>query len=119
LWWPKTGVLRRLDRVGDQTVWLPDGKRLFRGTWQAFLKTGHDAATGNRLGTLLPSISDDGWLLVGPEGHYQGSAKIEESLLYTVLTETGQQASYAPAEFAAKFSWQNDPTKARLLKIEP
>jgi hypothetical protein len=35
------------------------------------------------------------------------------------LTETGQQASYAPAEFAAKFSWQNDPTKARLLKIEP
>ena len=42
-----------------------------------------------------------------------------DSLLYAVLTESGEQASYTPAEFAAEFAWQNDPTKARLLKIEP
>ncbi|HPM79194.1 MAG TPA: SUMF1/EgtB/PvdO family nonheme iron enzyme [Candidatus Anammoximicrobium sp.] len=119
LWWPKSGELRRLDRLGDQTVWLPDGKRLFRGTWEAYLKTGHEAATGHRLGTLLPQIGDDQWLLVGPDGHYQGSDKIEDSLVYAVLTESGQQASYTPAEFAAKFSWKNDPAQARLLKIGP
>jgi len=119
LWWPETGELRWLDRMSDQTVWLPDGKRLFRGTHQAYFKTGHDAATGHRLGTLLPRIGDNQWLLVGPDGHYQGSEQIEDSLLVAVLTDAGQQASYAPAEFAAKFAWQNDPTRARLLGGEP
>jgi hypothetical protein len=39
--------------------------------------------------------------------------------VYAVLTESGQQASYTPAEFAAKFTWQNDPAEARLLNVGP
>ena len=119
VWSRATGVLRRFERIGDQTVWLPDSQRLFRGTWEAFVKTGHDAATGKRLGTLLPQIGDDGWLLVGPEGHFQGSPKIEDNLLYVTLTDQGQQATYLPAEFGAKFQWQNDPGKARFLQLGP
>lgn len=119
LWWPETGELRWLDRMSDQTVWLPDARRLFRGTHQGYFKTGHDAATGERLGSLLPRIGDDQWLVVGPEGHYRGSEQIEDSLLYAVLSDAGQQASCAPAEFAAKFAWKNDPARARLLGSEP
>lgn len=119
VWSRATGTLRRFERIGDQTVWLPDSQRLFRGTWESFMKTGHDAATGNRLGTLLPQIGDDGWLLIGPEGHFQGSPKIEDNLLYLTLTDQGQQATYLPAEFGAKFQWQNDPGKARFLQVAP
>lgn len=113
LWSRITNRQRHLDFIGDSASWLPDERRIFRGTPIAYPKTGYDVQTGKRLGTLIPVLGENGWLLVGPEGHYRGSEGIDQHLLYVTLTEDGRQETYTPAAFAAKFGWKNDPSKVK------
>lgn len=50
-------------------------------------------------------------LYISPDGHYRGPERIEEDLVYVVLTEEGQQLTLSPQEFSAKYGWQNDPQR--------
>ena len=66
---------------------------------------------------LVPYISDN-WLAVGPDGHYVGSREIAEHIVYVAQTEEGHHITLPPAEFQKRYGWQNDPKKARLLKLD-
>ena len=120
IWTRDTSKAEYLDPrvVGQETVhayWLPDGQRLLLGSHKGTVKQGYDLRTSRRLGTLVPAVSGDKWLLVSPDGHYRGSPRIEEHIVYVALTEDGHQEAYAPTAFAAKFGWKNDPETAYLL----
>ena len=58
---------------------------------------------------LLPSL---GTLHVSPQGHYRAPPEVEKQIVYVVLTESGEQLTLAPEEFAKKYGWKNDPGKA-------
>ena len=78
-----------------------------------------EARKGKRLGTLFPVVGGDGWLCVGPDGHYRGSEGIEKHIVYVALLDDGSQKTCAPQAFADAFGWKNDPSKARLMKLDP
>jgi len=120
IWSRNTSKAEYLDPgvVGQDTVhacWLPDGQRLLLGSHSVTVKQGFDLSTGRRLGSLIPAVSGDKWLVVSPDGHYRGSPQIDEHIVYVALTEDGRQETYTPAAFAARFGWKNDPEKAYLF----
>jgi len=119
--------------------WLPDGRR-FVGADLGRVQT-FDVGTNRRLGTLFPRIEGDkksNWLCVSPEGHYRGGpldrpaspeqpdegtdpaglAEVEQHIVYVAQLDDGSNVTFSPEEFRAKFGWQNDPNKARLLQLD-
>jgi formylglycine-generating enzyme required for sulfatase activity/WD40 repeat protein len=72
--------------------------------------------TGEMLCTLL-TLDDKGWAFLSPDGHYTGSPGVEKEFVYVVLTDTGEQLTLTPAEFAAKYGWKNDPARVQLEGI--
>ena len=80
---------------------------------------GWDSNRAVRLGTLYPHLAGTHHVCISPDGHYRGSDGIEQHLVYIALTKDGHQETYSPTDFATKFGWKNDPTKARLLGISP
>lgn len=123
----------------DGPQWLPDGRR-FVGADLGRVQT-FDVGTNRRLGTLFPVIGGGdkwNWLCVSPEGHYRGGpldrpatpeqpdegtdpaglAAVEEHLVYVAQLDDGSNVTLSPQEFRAKFGWQNDPKKARLLQLD-
>lgn len=119
--------------------WLRDGRR-FVGADLGRVQT-FDVGTNRRLGTLFPQIGGGdkwNWLCVSPEGHYRGGpldrpaspeqpdegtdpaglAAVEEHLVYVAQLDDGSNVTLSPQEFRAKFGWQNDPKKARLLQLD-
>jgi len=78
------------------------------------------------------------WLCVSPEGHYRGGpldrpaspeqpdegtdpaglAEVEQHIVYVAQLDDGSNVTLSPEEFRAKFGWQNDPKKARLLQLD-
>ena len=107
--------------LGWDPQWLPDGRRMFGFEAPTRRGIAYDTRTNQRLGTLIPAIGGDGgftdWLCVGPTGHYRGSAKIDDHIVYVAMHDGGSQVTYTPAEFREKFGWKNDPTKATLMKL--
>ncbi len=53
-----------------------------------------------------------------PKVNYRGSANIDKHIVYVAQLEDGSNVTYTPAEFAKKFNWKNDPSKARFLKLD-
>jgi WD40 repeat protein len=119
--------------------WLPDGRR-FVGRELGRVQT-FDVGTNRRLGTLFPWIGGSNkwnWLCVSPEGHYRGGpldrpaspeqadegtdpaglAEVEQHIVYVAQLDDGSNVTFSPEEFRAKFGWQNDPKKARLLQLD-
>jgi formylglycine-generating enzyme required for sulfatase activity/WD40 repeat protein len=126
--------------TGSEPKWLPDGRR-FVGVSNLWWVQTFDVGTNRRLGTLFPLIGHGDkwhWLCVGPEGHYRGGpldlpgspdqpdegtdpaglAAVEEHLVYVAQLDDGSNVTLSPQEFRAKFGWQNDPKKARLLQLD-
>ena len=68
---------------------------------------------GNRDLGLVILLNRDQTLKISPNGHYDGSPRVERELIYVVKTATGQD-TYSPADFAEKFHWQNDPAQTRI-----
>ncbi len=99
--------------------WLPDSRRLVVGDERAFNLHGFDSETGRRLGVLLPSLPDNQYVCISPDGHYRGSKQIDEHIVYVALHEDGSRVMYTPQEFREKFGWQNEPNKARFLALDP
>ena len=61
--------------------------------------------------TIVP-LRDNHWLRLTADGHYQGSPKIEDEIVYVLETEAGQETR-TPAGFAKRFGWKNDPKPVR------
>lgn len=76
-----------------------------------------DIAHKEFLGTIL-NLRDDRWLSLTPDGHYRGSPGIEKDLVYVATTDSGEQITLTPAEFAKRFGWKNDPSQVRLTPAE-
>ena len=72
-----------------------------------------DTQTGQHLATLAPLVDGD-LIVITPDGHYMSSRKgVEDELVYVVESDTGQQ-TFTPTEFANKYGWKNDPSRAKL-----
>ena len=100
--------------LGRSAQWHPDNRR-FLGHDGHYGLVGFDVDTNRRLGILLPWLTSGHRLCIGPTGHYQVNAGIEEHIVYVALHDDGSQHTYSPAEFATKFGWKNNPEKAMLL----
>jgi WD40 repeat protein/serine/threonine protein kinase len=100
---------------GWPVQWLPDRRRFLTGLSGYFPVQGLDAKRNAKIGTLYPHIVGGHHVCISADGHYRGSDGIEQHLVYVALTKDGHQQTYSPADFAAKFNWKNDPTKAVLL----
>jgi WD40 repeat protein len=120
LWSAASGKAQSLDaRFPGQDLtaarWPPDSRRVLLGCETATVQQGYDVIGDRPLGKLIGRISGDQWIVIGPDGHYRGTRKIDEHIVYVALTEDGRQETYAPSAFRAKFRWKNDPSKAYLL----
>jgi hypothetical protein len=114
----RNGTRRTLGQwLGERPMWLPDGRR-YLGEEYALGFRGYDVDRNERLGTLWPAINEKHWVCIGPDGHYRGSEGIEEHIIIVAMLEDGSQQTFTPTEFAKKFGWTNDPTKARFLKLD-
>ncbi len=69
-----------------------------------------EAFTGKLKGHLIAEA--DQLIGVSIDGHYRGDGDTDQ-LFYVVQNERGQEI-VTPAEFATKYSWKNDPTRARF-----
>ena len=52
-----------------------------------------------RLVPVASMPTDNGWLVISPEGHYRGSPDVEKEIVYVVQTDRGQE-TLSPEEFA-------------------
>ena len=75
-------------------------------------------ASTTALVALYPHIVGGHHVCISADGHYRGSNGIEQHIVYVALTKDGHQQTYSPADFAAKFHWNNDPTKARHMQAD-
>ncbi len=100
---------------GWPVQWHPDRRRFLTGMVGYFPLQGLDAKRDVKIGSLYPSIVGGHHVCISADGHYRGSNGIEQHIVYVALTKEGHQQTYSPADFAAKFNWKNDPTKAVLL----
>lgn len=119
-----------LGQLGAPSSWMPDNRRIVLHT-QTLPPFGYDLATRRRLGTLYPVSVPNVWLCIGPTGHYRSGfidqpgdgtdpkalSAVEDFLVYVAQAEDGSQVTYTPKEFAEKFGWKNDPTKATFLDL--
>jgi WD40 repeat protein len=92
-------------------AWSPDGTALASADEMGTVRL-WDPATGRPRANLLTMPSGDS-LAVNQEGHYRGSVRKEEEIVYIVQTEQGQEM-VSPREFRKKYGWKNDPDQVRL-----
>jgi serine/threonine protein kinase/WD40 repeat protein len=112
-----TNGLVRAEGHNGPMEWLPDSRRVITGQNGSRPLQAVDTRTGQRLGILYPEMSSGGWLAIGADGHYRGSAGIEKEIAYVALLKDGTQLTLTPGEFEAKYGWKNDPAKATFLKL--
>ncbi|MCI0683816.1 MAG: WD40 repeat domain-containing serine/threonine-protein kinase [Gemmataceae bacterium] len=97
----------------NSLAWAAGGRLVAgsdRGRVQAF-----DSASGDPVGGVLQFYEGDAWLLVGADGHYRCSPRLDKHLVYMTRTADGKEERLSPAEFATKYGWKNDPAQARIL----
>ncbi|MCL4206273.1 MAG: protein kinase [Pirellulaceae bacterium] len=63
---------------------------------------------------LLPNSR----LAIMADGNYRGTPDADRDIVMVALTDDGQQLTLTPAEFAARYAWQNDPSKVTLLPAD-
>jgi WD40 repeat protein len=89
-----------------QLAVAPNGRFAAASTsdWHAVL---WNAESGEPLGAVR-LFANCGYLQVSADGRYRASPEIEKQIVYVVQTAAGQE-TLAPAEFAERFGWKNDP----------
>jgi serine/threonine protein kinase len=105
--------------LGNFPQWHPDARRFLGAEKDAFGTRAFDTRRNERLGTLFPGLTGDHWLCIGPDGHYRGSKGVESQIVYVAQLDDGSNVTYTPEEFTKQFNWKNEPTKARLMKLDP
>jgi WD40 repeat protein len=113
LWNAETGRKRhRLSGVGGHGLaWAHAGTTLVAAAGSAAVQL-WDPATG-RLRCTLVNLGKEQGLAVTADGHFAGTPRVGEQLVYVIDTGRGQE-TLTPAEFARRFHWKNDPTRVRL-----
>lgn len=86
-------------------AWLNKGRTIAAGS-NRYVRL-FDAETGERTMTFLP-LAGAGMLVLTARGHYTGTGKVDEQIVYVALTSSGLR-TFTPAEFAKKFGWRNNP----------
>jgi len=109
----QTGGFLKTEFRGCQ--WHPDSRRFVSDLYGIGWIRGYDIEADQPLGVVMPAIIGNNWLVVGPEGHYNGPKSIEDHLIYVAQTDTGEQVTLSPTDFAQRYGWKNDPAQARLL----
>jgi WD40 repeat protein len=94
-------------------AWSPNGRSLLWGTYLSPTRL-WDTQT-NQLRASFYTLADNQYLTVSADGHYRGSPGIEDHFVYVAVTADGRQEMLAPAEFARKYGWKNDPDKVKPL----
>ena len=102
---------------GNGLCMATDGRRFVAGLDKKGWLQAYDMKTHTKLGTLIPKMTGNSWICIGPDGHYVGSDGVEDHIVYVAITETGNQEIHTPAEFARRYGWKNDPTKARFAAL--
>jgi WD40 repeat protein/tRNA A-37 threonylcarbamoyl transferase component Bud32 len=91
-------------------AWSPDGSVLaFTNGFQIQLCDGG----GWLLGTLLPGAPYER-LVIRPDGHYRGTARVDRELRMVVLKTDGTSETLTPDEFERHYGWHNDPAQVHL-----
>ena len=116
LWTDRTKEWKHLGFLGGPGYWHADGKRFFLGTWIDPVLRAFDATNAKQLGVLIPNMSKTQSVCIGPTGHYRGSRRIDDALVYVAQLEDGSNRTYTPADFAKTFGWKNDPEQASFLR---
>lgn len=134
-WSPDSRTLASVCRDNGQVrLWDPESGRL-RGTLPGQAKHLHALSWSSDGGTLaiVPQASTvrlwdmnerkrRGALVMlrggegvsfSADGHYRGKQGVDDELVYVVQTDDGQEM-LTPDEFAARYSWKNDPERVRL-----
>ena len=104
-----------------QGVFSFDGRRLASGRNNFFhFEYQHDGTfvriwdttTAKPLRTLVP-LRGGGGLSVTADGHYAlfGNGSDSDQVAYVAVTDSGEQITLPPAEFAHKYGWKNDPKR--------
>ena len=82
--------------------WSPDSRRIVGEQYNPFAIWTYDVEQRRHLGTKFPFVSDNQGVTIGPDGHYRGSWRIDEHLVYVALTDDGRQETYTPADFQVR-----------------
>jgi WD40 repeat protein/serine/threonine protein kinase len=93
-------------------AWSHDGKTL-ASCCQGQIRL-WDAKT-RKCRLVLLTLPNDQGVAITPDGHFRGTAKIDQLLVYVVQTERGQQILPAH-EFSLNYGWTNKPERVRLRK---
>src|SRR5262249_33212744 len=77
-----TGARCVFNNLSGGFAWLPDGRRGLGGPCLNGTLTAVDVLRRRNLGVLLPHLSGQQHVCIGPDGHYRGSRKIDDLLVY-------------------------------------
>ena len=93
--------------------WIEPGRTLFASDdiGSAFAV---DFATCRRVGGCLLTDAQGRVVVVSEDGHVRGPDGALDGLVYVAEFEDGRQETFTPKQFADKFGWKNDPSKANL-----
>ncbi|HVW01231.1 MAG TPA: SUMF1/EgtB/PvdO family nonheme iron enzyme, partial [Planctomycetaceae bacterium] len=97
--------------------WMPDSRRMVTATGPVL--RAFDTERKEQLGVLIPRLGGEQFVCISPDGHYRGSRRIDDHLVYVALHDDGSQKTYPPEEFRQKFGWKNEPQKVRFLGLAP
>lgn len=95
----------------QQIHWSADDKTVFVSANEQVHS--FDPKTGKRIATLI-ILPRDQYVVVGANGHYRGSPRIERELIY-IVREAGGQRTYTPDEFATRYGWKNKESQVQLV----
>lgn len=62
----------------------------------------------------LAVLRDRQQAVIGADGHFRGTPRVDNEFVYVVLTDSGEQVILTAEEFSRKHGWKNDPSKAVL-----
>jgi formylglycine-generating enzyme required for sulfatase activity len=118
VWDTRSGRSRTLfdfgQRVYDLPTFSPDRRTILMALDDTVRAYTTDA--GKPRGVFV-SLPNDRYLSVAPEGHYCGSAGIENEIVYVARTAEGIE-TFSTETFAREYGWKNDPSKVSLLRRE-
>jgi hypothetical protein len=109
VWDAGSGTLLRT--IADDGGAISADGRLIASRGQSAIRI-RQTEDGRLLRTIV-SLRDKQYAAISPDGHFSGSPDVEQEFVYVVQTDAGQE-TFAPAEFAKKYGWKNDPSKVKL-----
>jgi WD40 repeat protein len=111
LWEAGTYTPRTIGGDGQPLGWSHDSRIVAAGGERGTVEL-RERESG-RLRATLFSLEGSHWLALSPEGHYRGSAGVEQQLQVVVQTEKGQQ-TLTVEQFEKRYGWKNNPERVRL-----